>query len=228
MRFVLICLGVWLLSLSTTRAADGPLVINEIHHSPDVKQERVAFIELFNRGSVALDLTGWTFDAGVNFTFPAGAQVAAGGYVVVAGDPAAVTAKFGVTGVLGPWTGNLSGSGERLRLRNAAGEVADEVDYQLGFPWPTVGDAPGYSIELINPDLDNSLGGNWRASAVGDAVPTSVPLIAAGAEWRYRKGTAPPSDPARNSAKLIAWRHSWRARAAAVASPAAGRHCRRS
>ena len=28
----------------------------------------------------------------------------------------------------------------RVVLRDAAGEVVDEVSYQLGFPWPTVGD----------------------------------------------------------------------------------------
>ena len=41
----------------------------------------------------------------------------------------------------------------------------DEVDYQRGFPWPTVGDAPGYSMELVHPALDNDLGGSWRSSS---------------------------------------------------------------
>jgi len=59
------------------------------------------------------------------------------------------------------------------------------VDYQLGFPWPTVGDAvpesepgSGHSIQLINPFLDNDLAGSWRSAsptpaARNDAVQTN-------------------------------------------------------
>ena len=44
---------------------------------------------------------------------------------------------------LGPFDGRLSNDGETVELLNAAGVVQDEVDYQLGFPWPTIGDIPG-------------------------------------------------------------------------------------
>ncbi len=180
--------------------ARAQVVINEIHYAPDVKQERVEFIELHNPGGTNVPLAGWRFSSGIQFTFPAGAVLGAGGYAVVAENPAALAQKFGATGAFGPWTGKLTSSGENLVLRDAADAVADQVDYQLGFPWPTVGDAPGYSIELINPALDNSVGGSWRASTTGIAPPTAPPLIEAGATWRYFKGTAEPSQP------LPAWR----------------------
>ena len=41
--------------------------------------------------------------------------------------------------------------------------LMDTVSYQLGFPWPTVGDF-GKSMELINPVFDNDLSGNCRSS----------------------------------------------------------------
>ena len=85
-------------------------------------------------------------------------------------------------------------------MTDADGKRVDEVDYQLGFPWPTVGGAPGYSIELIHPDLDNSLGGNWRASVVGSTGQQSQTVVPAGSTWRYRKGTAEASVPS------AAWR----------------------
>ncbi|MBN8248595.1 MAG: lamin tail domain-containing protein, partial [Verrucomicrobia bacterium] len=172
------------------------IVINEIHHSPDVKQERVEFVELFNAGREAADLSGWAFDAGVDYVFPAGTRMEPGQFLVVAGDPAAVSAKFGAAGVLGPWVGRLAGEGERLRLRNAAGVTQDEVEYRLGFPWPTVGEPPGYSMELIHPGLDNDLGGHWRSSVLGGAQTTTRLLRGSGARWRVWKGTAPPSTPA--------------------------------
>ncbi|HWH72502.1 MAG TPA: hypothetical protein VNT26_24280, partial [Candidatus Sulfotelmatobacter sp.] len=76
------------------------------------------------------------------------------------------------------------------------GAKEDEVDYQAGFPWPTVGDAPGYSIELIHPGLDNDLGGSWRASAgVGGPGATTNTLISTGETWRYVRGTNEASAP---------------------------------
>lgn len=38
------------------RPLSGSMVINDIHHSPDVEQERVDLIELFNRGPASADL----------------------------------------------------------------------------------------------------------------------------------------------------------------------------
>ena len=172
------------------------VVINEVHHSPDVKQERVEFVELFNPGPDPAVLTGWHLDDAVTYAFPAGVTLLPGQFLVVAGDPAAVERKFQISGVVGPWTGKLSGGGERLRLRDGAGGLVDEVDYGSGFPWPTVGDPPGYSIELIHTDLDNALGGNWRASVLGNVSTAVEPFFEAGSTWSYWKGQAIPSDPA--------------------------------
>ena len=93
-------------------------------------------------------------------------------------DPVQAKAKWStarqaanVSYVLGPFGGKLSNEGERVVLCDDAGEIVDEVSYQLGFPWPTVGDpmtgstaGTGGSMQLINPALDNDLGGSWRSS----------------------------------------------------------------
>ena len=171
----------------------GGVVLNEIHHSPDVKQEPVEFVELHNTGPAAVALAGWSLSGAVEFRFPTNASMAPGAFMVVAANPAALNAKFGLTHALGPWTGRLSGQGETIVLRDAAAGEVDRVDYGLGFPWPTVGDAPGNSIELIHPALDNELGGNWRASV--EAV-TAVPEVVASpgaAIWRVWKGRSEPS-----------------------------------
>jgi hypothetical protein len=200
MRSVVVsfCVAVWTLSQSP-----AAIVINEIHHNPDVKTEPVEFVELYNTGTNAVSLAGWRFSSGLSYVFPS-VSIAAGGYLVVAQNPSALQAKFGVVGALGPFnpdrSSGLSSRGEKLTLLNAAGQLVDEVDYQLGFPWPTVGDAPGYSIELINPNLDNDLGGNWRASTTTATGQTSSQLIAAGSSWKYLKGTNEASVP------TTAWR----------------------
>ncbi len=50
-------------------------------------------------------------------------------------------AKYGVNGslVYGPFVGKLKNNGERIVLRDSNRKKIDQVDYQLGFPWPTVG-----------------------------------------------------------------------------------------
>ncbi|HEX5176405.1 MAG TPA: lamin tail domain-containing protein, partial [Chthoniobacteraceae bacterium] len=148
------------------------VVINEIHYTEDNPTVHSEFIELYNAGTASVDLSGCYFDSGINYTLPAGTILAAGAYLVVCEDPATLQTKWGVAGAgvlswqtAAPATyGLLSNGGEPIVLRDPAGAKIDEVDYGQGFPWPTVGEPPNYSIELINPALDNSLGGHWRSS----------------------------------------------------------------
>ncbi len=191
-------------SLATTpfplRAA---VVINEIHYNPDVKTEPAEFIELHNTGPLTVNLLGWRFSNGLNYTFPT-TNVPPGGFVVVAQNPAFLQSKFGVTGALGPFNPDgapgLSARGETITLRNAAGQIMDEVNYGLGFPWPTVGDATapgtGKSIELIHPSLDNNLGSSWRPAGSGGGTPAqNIALFPAQSTWKYAKGTNEASSP---------------------------------
>ena len=179
---------------SLTALAKGAVVINEIHHDPDVKTELAEFIELHNTAAEPVDLSGWVIGDAVVFTFPDGSKIGGGGFVVVAHNPAQFKAKFGGA-TLGPWLGKLDNDGERIELRDATGQLVDRVRYRLGFPWPIVGDPPGYSIELIHPDLDNNDGHNWRPSVRGDASTKANTLVAKGSSWKYFKGTKEASSP---------------------------------
>ncbi|MDD8042662.1 MAG: lamin tail domain-containing protein [Verrucomicrobiota bacterium] len=145
------------------------VVINEVHFNPADNTQRVEFIELTNLGQTTVDLAGWAFDDGISFTFPVGIRIEPGGYRVVAEDPLTIRSIFGIE-ALGPWDGGLKSEGERLRLRNHLGEVVDELRYGVGFPWPVASSGEGGSMELANPNLDNSLGSSWRA-----APPDSLP-----------------------------------------------------
>ncbi len=162
-------------------ARGAGVVINEILSNPDVKTELVEYVELHNTGGHAVDLSGWHFSDGIFYTFEDGTILPAGGYIIVSQSPGGIHAKWSsgrisvpANAVFGPYAGKLDNEGERIALRNAAGQVVDEVDYQLGFPWPTVGDpvpeglpGAGHSMQLVNPLLDNDLAGSWRSS-----VPT--------------------------------------------------------
>jgi len=147
------------------------VVINEIHYDPDIKTELLEFIELHNTTAADIDLTGWYFTNAISYQFPDGSILPARGYIIVAQDPTHISGRF-IVPVFGPFEGKLGNNGDRIILYNADGEEIDKVDYQLGFPWPTVGDAvangqpgTGYSIQLINPFLDNDLAGSWRSAS---------------------------------------------------------------
>ncbi len=191
-------------------AAAQQVVINEIHYDEDDPTVHSEYIELHNPGTQPVDLAGHYFSEGVPMTFPAGAVVAPGGFLVVCEDPAVLLAKWGVSGagvyswnagIVPPQYGRLKNSGETITLRTPAGTTLDQVDYQRGFPWPTVGDPPNYSIELIDPALDNNLGGSWRRSdGSGSGAPAVQYVPLGSAAWFYRKATGEPSSP------IPAWR----------------------
>jgi len=96
-----------------TEFLEVSLVINEIHYDPGDESTPGEFIELFNPGDGVVDLSGWRMGDGVEFTFPPGTTIAAGGYVVVAEDPA--TWEVVATGPLSEES--LGGGVERALLR---------------------------------------------------------------------------------------------------------------
>ena len=89
-------------------AASEDLVINEIHYQPD-DEFATEFIEIHNNGATPVELGGWQLADAVTFTFPK-QDLAVGAYLVVAADPAALLAEYGVA-ALGPWEGKLSNDG---------------------------------------------------------------------------------------------------------------------
>jgi len=170
------------------------VVINEIHYVPDAKTEPAQFIELHNPGFAEVTLAGWTFTSGIGYTFPENTAIAPGGYVVIAQNPAFLQSRFDAM-ALGPWTGHLSRGGEKITLRDSQGTIQQEVDYQLGFPWPTAGGASSPSIELLHPLVDNDLGGSWRASLVDATSGGGDVILPANSVWRFLKGQGEPSTP---------------------------------
>ena len=172
------------------------VVINEIHYDPDVKTQLVEFVELHNPGAAPVDLSNAYFSEGIAYTFAPGTSLAPGAYLVLAQDAAQYQSRFG-SAPFGQYVGALSNEGETITLRNATGGRLDFVDYRPGFPWPTVGAEPGYSIELINPDFDNSVGGNWRA--FGGVIAANT-LFPSGSTWKFFRGFSEAASP------VSAWR----------------------
>ena len=139
------------------------LVINEIFYHPPEDRDG-EFLELFNRGAEELDLAGFSFAKGIEYTFAAGTSLGPGAYLVLADDPQIIEERYGLAGALGWSRGVLSNGGENLRLVDPLGNLVDEVRYFEGGEWPIWADGRGASLELIDPDQDNDFGAAWGAS----------------------------------------------------------------
>lgn len=163
------------------RVAD--VVINELMYHPVTEEEGDEYVELYNRGAVAVDLTRWRLEDGIEYTFPSNAVIQPGGYLVVARDRARLLAGhpgLAEGRVLGDYDGSLSDRGERIALSfpdelvqtNALGRVetnkvqivVDEVDYRDGGRWGRWADGGGSSLERIDPRADGRLASSWADS----------------------------------------------------------------
>jgi hypothetical protein len=149
-------------------AREENLVINEIfYHPPDDPpgEPRSEFLELFNRGGVPIDLTGFRFNRGIDYAFgDLSPSIGPGEYLVLAKEPQLLTKHHGYDGALGPYEGFLANDGENVRLVDGLGNLVDEVRYHEGGEWSLWADGRGASLELMDPFQNNDLGAAWDAS----------------------------------------------------------------
>ena len=157
------------------------ITINEIHYDPLTPES--SFVELFNRSShFTFDLAGWRLN-GLDFTFPQGAFITNGQFLVIAKNRNAFALAHGVSNyVAGEFQGQLDRGGETLTLFRpiAAGVslppaspataesdfvIVDRVKYDDDPPWPTAPAGTGPSLQLIDAAQDNSRAGNWAGEA---------------------------------------------------------------
>lgn len=172
-------------TLGTNNAARllSTIVINEIMYRPISGNDDDQYVEVYNRGSGAVNLAGWKFTSGISYTFPSNVVIAPGGYVVVAANASRLLANYpqlNLTNTFGNFGGRLSGRGERLALAmpdtivstNTSGFpvtnhidiVVDEVTYGTGGRWGQWADGGGSSLELIDARCDRRLAPNWADS----------------------------------------------------------------
>ena len=124
------------------------------------------WIEIFNRGSESVDLTGWSLDGGIDFDFQPGMSIAPNEHLVITGDMSSLTNKFPALAdrIIGEFDRSLSNAGELVMLADDIGNPADEVRYYDDGRWPESADGRGSSLELRDPLADNSVAESWAGS----------------------------------------------------------------
>jgi phosphatidylserine/phosphatidylglycerophosphate/cardiolipin synthase-like enzyme len=149
-------------SSSGSAGGSGTLIINEIMYDPKAVGDSVGeYLELYNPGSAAVDLMGWTLrDEGNNsHVIGTNVSVPAGGYAVLARSASeAENGGFSADYAYGDDL-FLANGGSTVALEDAGGQLVDSVVYGTGSPWPNA--TAGTSIELSDAALDNALGSSW-------------------------------------------------------------------
>jgi hypothetical protein len=131
---------------------------------------RYEFIELKNTGAAPLDLSGCYF-TGIQYAFPKGTTVPAGGFVLLVKNPASFTQRYPSVLFHGVYFGGLDQGGETIRLRNSEGNTILSVNYDAAPPWPQGANGMGYSLVNINLNGDPDDPANWRASTAIHGSP---------------------------------------------------------
>ena len=174
---------------NTDVANQSDVIFNEINYNSNAETVVGDWVELYNNGS-SQDLTDWQFkddDDEHIFQFPVGTILEAGAYLVLTRDTEKFTARFpNVDNHLGDFDFGLSSKGEFIRLFDSEGVLVDSVFYLPDSGWPKAADGGGPSLELIDPNSDNTLPENWttftsngtpgRANGIYTSTNTVNPL----------------------------------------------------
>lgn len=179
-----------------TKPRVGPVVINEVLHSPvrrrnpqhaPVRENIGEFIEIHNISNQPIPLYDvwhpsetWRFTEGISFEFPENQILPARGYALIVGmDPEIFRQRAGINpdiSIYGAFDGVLRNEGEAIALAQATSEnadddtrftVVDRVDYNDTTPWPALANDGGSSIERRDADEYANDPANWMPSLFG-------------------------------------------------------------
>jgi len=184
-------------SIDSVPAGSADLVISEINYHPynptraeeigvSTDRDDFEFIEFFNAGMSAIDLTGIRFESGINFAFPDNTILAVGKYLLLVRDREAFESRYGASAVqIYEYTGRLSNDGEKLKVINVTSDPIIEFTYNDQIPWPKVADGGGSSLILSGQVLNDP--SSWIASrnqggSPGEAENETITY----AEWALR------------------------------------------
>jgi len=137
------------------------VVINEIMYHPE--SDYPEFIELMNYGENDIDMIGFNFSDGIDYTFQTNTIIHSGEGLVLTNNRYLFRNAYAFD-AFGQYQKQLSNRGELIILKNGYMQIVDSVCYSDSIPWPEIADGNGYSLELTDHHLDNSLWSSWKAS----------------------------------------------------------------
>ena len=165
------------------------LTITEIMYHPE--DDFPEFIEMMNTSEEPVFLNGFSFTKGIDYTFDRDEMVYPGKGIVLTSDTSLFSKQYRF-GAYGQFHKKLSNEGETIILCNNLNLTVDSVSYTRSTPWPVI-PGKGYSIELIDPSLDNSSPSSWKVSGKKHGTPFRADISH---EWEAMLFPNPAKDKA--------------------------------
>ncbi len=136
----------------------GPLAITELGYNTSAGSQ---FVEVQNQTNAPLDVSGYQFSNGINYTFPAGTMLSPFEVVTIAQSLTTFRSTYGLDAsarLLGPFTGNLASKGEQVTLTRPDAPRADN---------------PGYTPLILVDDLTFGVASPWPVTGLGISLTRS-------------------------------------------------------
>lgn len=187
------CLFSALLLVVLPASAPAQVIINELMYHPDdgwqtnasgawvLVTNETEYIEIYNSGTNAVDLSTYRFDNGISCEFPPNTSLGAGAFLIVCKNRTAFTnaytnVSWTATNCVGDYKGNLNNGGERVTLSQLVSNewiTVDTIKYIDG----GLADGEGYSLELVHPGFAgqrDQFYGAWAASTNTGIVTNGI------------------------------------------------------
>ncbi|HEV8292887.1 MAG TPA: lamin tail domain-containing protein, partial [Tepidisphaeraceae bacterium] len=153
----------------TGGVSTSPLRITEVNYNAPgagaLSGDEYEFIELTNIGASSINLNGFKFTAGINFTF-GNIDLPAGARIVVVKNQAAFVGRYGTgINIAGTFTDSLDNNGEEIRLLDGANLVIH--DFVYSDTWVPTTDGDGFTLTIVDPAATVASWNTpaaWRAS----------------------------------------------------------------
>jgi hypothetical protein len=144
------------------------IIINEINYNSASSIDAGDWIEIYNGGDDAKDISSWRISDSENshvYLIPQNTILEPKAFLVICRDSSLFISQYPA---VSNYTGNLSfgfaSSGDCIRLFTNNGILVDSVCYKPIYPWPEMSDGTGHSLALNDPSLDNENPENWISS----------------------------------------------------------------
>jgi hypothetical protein len=179
----------------------GPVIINELMYNPQSGNDDLEYVEIVNITDAPINLNGWKFTNGIDFTFGNTTLPTRGTLLVLRFDPnnpanatrlAAFRAAYpslpqgallagGYADIISG--GVLNNGGETVALSRPdmpqpGGLIpyilVDEVEYDDVAPWPTSPDGTGHALSRVSQSIFGNEPTNWLGEA---PTPGGTPTL---------------------------------------------------
>lgn len=173
------------LILFNSPANSQSITFSELNYNSDSTINSGNWVELFNYGSVQIDIGNWVVkdDDDLHiFTIPSGTTLQPGARLVVTDDIVKFNTQHPFVTPIGNMSFSFGNDGDQVRLFDNNGLLKVFMQYADSTPWPSAADGTGRTLELVDPAQSPDSASNWFVGCMGGSpgtafVPCDDPIV---------------------------------------------------